>query len=390
MKIALVATHSFPIPCHNVFIDGKYVNIHTGDFVILQLANALAELGHEIYLVAPEGSKPSNKVTLLSMMASYGKYPPSSETCENDAFNKHKEVLLSCDVIHDFSTTKMIADNFYNYHQLNINPSIGKNVLSTIMGGPWTNSRIPHNVVGWSKTHADRIIRGATDYEGTPTPDLAGHTGKPVKDVRVVNGGVDTKLYYPNENYQKNNKILWMGRWSKVRGYSQAVEIAKANPHVEFIFAGGKPEDQYFAPERECAKEAEEQCKDLSNVTIKWLPTEPNQHHFFKRKLYQEAKAFLYNVQFCEPFGLMQAESLACGTPVIGTNYGSVSEVVEHGITGYVCDNNISSFSSAISVIDKINPIACREAAVRRFDITIMAKNYLEKYQEIINGRSWG
>src|SRR5438045_3006969 len=98
MKIALVATHSFPIP----------YPIYTGDIVILQLANTLAEMGHEVSLVAPAGSQPDSKVRLLEMEASYGKYPPSSQLCEQRAYDKYHNELLRCNIVHDFSNSKWI------------------------------------------------------------------------------------------------------------------------------------------------------------------------------------------------------------------------------------------------------------------------------------------
>lgn len=368
MKIAIVATHSFPIPY-----------LPTGDIVILQLANVLGDMGHDVSLIAPAGTQTNGNVKLLEMKASYGKYPPSSQECENEAYLKHRFVIDQCDIVHDFSNSKWIVKNLAE--------SV-KKTISTIMGGPWTqNEFTPPNIVGWSQSHVDRIIRGATDYEGTPTPDLAGHTGRPVKNARVVNGGVDTKIY--EATYNKKNYILWMGRWSKVRGYLQAIEIAKTNPNTQFIFSGVNPDNEYFAQEKACANEAVELASKVPNIKIQLLPLDPAEHLKNKIKLYQEARGFLYNVQFCEPFGLMQAEALACGTPVIGTNYGSVSEVIQDGVTGYVRENNISTLSEAISMIDNIDPKTCRERAVHRFDIKVMAQNYLTEYQNIINGNGW-
>lgn len=368
MKVSIIATHSFPIP---------YENLHTGDIVILQLANAISDMGHEVSLVAPEGSKPSDKIKLLPMQASYGKYPPSSQECEAKAFVDHKDALLESDIVHDFSTSKIISEGLFHagYRKL----------ISTIMGGPWTYAHGIHNVVGWSKSHADRIVRGAMDYEGTPTPDLAGHTGKPVKAAHVVNGGVETTFYTPT--YDKKDFFLWMNRWHEVKGYKQAIELARKTG-INLVLAGEHPDNEMFEYQRNCALEAVDLSKDLPNVRIEWLPPDPN-HHIAKRELYRQAKALLYTVQFCEPFGLSQAEALACGTPVIGTNYGSVSEVIENGFTGYVCNNNVNEFELAIDLVNTIDPKICREQAVKRFDIKVMAQNYLNEYNEIIKGNSW-
>lgn len=364
MKIGLITTHSFPVP----------YKIHTGDIVIANLAQALDEMGHEVTFYAPDGSYCPPHGSQLTMPCSYGEYPPRSEDCEQECFNLHRESLMSQDIVHDFSISKIITKNLY---------SLGKkSVISTIMGGPWMYPYPPHNLVAWSQSHRDRVIRGVTDYEGTLTPDLAGNNGYPVKDVFVVNGGIDTNWYTPT--YDKRNFLLWMNKWNPTRGYKMAIEIAKKTG-LELVMAGEHPDNEMFEYQKQCALEAIELSKGYPNIKFEWLPLDPN-HHTAKRELFRQAKALLYTVQFCEPFGLSQAEALSCGTPVIGINYGSVSEVIQDGITGYVRENNLDDLSDAVSMINNIDPRVCRDQAVRRFDIKVMAQNYLTQYKNIING----
>lgn len=368
MKIGLIANHSFPVPCKTH---------HGGDIVIANLAQALDEMGHEVTLYAPDGSYCPPHGKQLAMPCSYGQCPPSSEDCEQECFNTHRESLMNQDIVHDFSTSKIIIKNLYNLGK--------KSVISTIMGGAWTFPDPTYNLVAWSQSHRDRVIRGATDYEGTPTPNLAGANGYPVKEVRVVNGGINTDWYTPT--YNKKNFLLWMNSWHPVKGYKIAIEIAKKTG-LELVMSGEHPDNKIFEYQKQCALEAVELAKGFKNIKFEWLPPDPN-HHTAKRELYRQAKALLYTVQFCEPFGLSQAEALACGTPIIGINYGSVSEVIQDGVTGYVRKNNLEELSNAISMIDNIKPEICREQAVRRFDIKVMAKNYLTQYEYIINGGSW-
>ena len=366
MKIGLVTTHSFPIP----------FKIHTGDIVIVEMAKALSDLGHEVSLFAPEGSVCEN-VKVYSMPCSYGKYPPSAQDCEQQCYDSHVDVLKSLDIVHDFSVQKTIIKNLHS--------SEFKNVCCTIMGGPWTQPQQPHNVIAWTQSHRDRILRGATDYENTPTPDLAGVTQTPVNECRVVNGGVDTNFYTPT--YKKEDFFLWMNRWHPAKGYKQAIDLAKLTG-IKLVMAGEHPDNEQFEFQKNCALEAIEYAKYASNVSFEWLPLDPN-HHTAKRDLYRKAKALLYTVQFNEPFGLSQTEAMACGTPVIGTKYGSVPEIVINGINGFVRDNNVKNLSTAIDMIDIVSPEVCRKNAVERFDIKVMAKNYLAKYQDILNGESW-
>lgn len=372
MMITLIATHSFPIP---------FENHHTGDVVIANLARSLEDLGHEVNLCAPKGpnSYQPNKGRFLEMRGSYGAYPPSAQECEQEAYNLYLDIFKQSDIVHDFSIGKTIVANLNN---------IGyKNTTCTLMGGPWTHSYPPRNLITWSASHRNRVLRGATDYENTPTPDLAGPPQFAVKEAKIVNGGIDTDYYSPLYDSDKKDFFLWMNRWHPAKGYKQAIEIAKVSG-IELVLMGEHPDREKFDFQRQCALEAVELSKNLPNIKVGWLPPDPH-HHDTKIQFYRQAKALLYTVQFNEPFGLSQAEALACGTPVIGTNYGSVSEVISHGETGFVCQNNTESFVNAISKINTISSINCRTEAVKRFDRLVMAKNYLGFYERVMAGDNW-
>lgn len=367
MRIALVATHSFPIPSPT----------HTGDIVIADLARALDELGHEVHLYAPEGTYCPPHGKQVSMKASYGKYPPSSQECEEECFSRHADLLRQADIIHDFSVSKRIIECLYQEGN--------RNFVSTIMGGAWSHSYQPKNLVVWSQAHRNRVIRGATDYEGTPTPDLAGPSQQPVADAHVVYGGIDTDFYHPT--YEKEDFYLWMNRWHPVKGYREAIGLAQKTG-IHLLLAGEHPDNEMFEYQKSCALEAASLASGCSNIRIEWLPKDPN-HHTAKRTLYQKAKALLYTVQFQEPFGLSQTEALACGTPVLGTNYGSVPEVINDDITGCVVANNLAAFENALSRMNGILPSTCRKYAVDRFDRKVMAQAYLKEYNLVLNGSSW-
>lgn len=368
MKIGLVATHSFPIP----------YKTHTGDVVIMDLARSLDEMGHEVHLYAPDGSYKPPHGQLYPMRASFGKYPPSAEYCEQECFHNYADILRNEDIVHDFSVTKSIVENLHREGKTN--------TLCTLMGGAWTHNYPPHNLVVWSQAHRDRVLRGATDYEGTPTPDLAGPPQKPVKDAHVVYGGVDTDFYTPT--YEKKDFYLWMNRWHPAKGYRMAIEIAKETG-IQLVMAGEHPSNEMFDYQKQCALEAVDLAIGHPNIRFQWLPPDPD-HHTAKRELYRQAKALFYTVQFQEPFGLSQTESLACGTPVIGTNFGSVPEVIKDNIVGYVCKNEIQDFISKLEKIDNLNPQTCREYAVSNYDRRVMAASYLVQYQNILSGNGWG
>jgi glycosyltransferase involved in cell wall biosynthesis len=368
MKIGIITTHSFPIPTPT----------HTGDIVILDLAESLDEMGHQVNLYAPAGTRKTQNGNLFQMRSSGGKASPSSWECEQECFESYASTLRQEDVIHDFSISKRITENLIQEGK--------RNVISTLLGGTWGHPNPSINIVVWSEAMRLRGLRGATDYENTPTPEMGGPPNNPIKDAHVVYGGIDTNWYTPT--YLKEEFFLWMNRWHPAKGYHTAIELARKTG-INLVMAGEHPDNEMFDYQKQCALNAVELAKELPNVKFEWLPRDPY-HHEAKRELYRRARALLYTVQFQEPFGLSQVESLACGTPVIGINYGSVPEVIENNITGYVVGNNIGELSEATKLIDKIDPKICREHAVNRFDRKVMAKSYLAEYEAVIAGRCWG
>jgi glycosyltransferase involved in cell wall biosynthesis len=95
------------------------------------------------------------------------------------------------------------------------------------------------------------------------------------------------------------------------------------------------------------------------------------------------AAALLHLINFDEPFGLSVIEALACGTPVIAINRGSMPELIEDGVTGFLVDDTAGAVA-AIARIGEIDRAACRRAAIERFSIERMADRYLDLYRSIL------
>lgn len=95
------------------------------------------------------------------------------------------------------------------------------------------------------------------------------------------------------------------------------------------------------------------------------------------------AKALLFPITWDEPFGMAVVEALACGTPVIAMNRGAMPEIIEHGVNGFLA-NNEQEFAEYMKRIDEIDPVACRESVERRFSAEAMANAYVERYREVI------
>lgn len=103
-----------------------------------------------------------------------------------------------------------------------------------------------------------------------------------------------------------------------------------------------------------------------------------------KMKFISEAKALLFPIQWDEPFGMSVIEALACGTPVIAMNRGAMPEIIEHGVNGFLA-NNEDEFVEYMARIDEIDPEACRRSVEERFSADAMAKEYIARYEEVID-----
>jgi glycosyltransferase involved in cell wall biosynthesis len=96
------------------------------------------------------------------------------------------------------------------------------------------------------------------------------------------------------------------------------------------------------------------------------------------------ALALLHLISFDEPFGLSLIESMACGTPVIAFDRGSMPEIIRDGETGYVVED-IDGAINAVAAVRTIDRAICRADVEKRFTSTRMASDYVRVYQKILN-----
>jgi glycosyltransferase involved in cell wall biosynthesis len=102
-----------------------------------------------------------------------------------------------------------------------------------------------------------------------------------------------------------------------------------------------------------------------------------------KTKFISEAKALLFPIDWEEPFGMAVIEALACGTPVIAMNRGAMPEIIQHGVNGFLADNE-QEFLEYMGRLDEIDPAACRQSVIDKFSEDVMAQGYLERYMQAI------
>ena len=96
-----------------------------------------------------------------------------------------------------------------------------------------------------------------------------------------------------------------------------------------------------------------------------------------------KARALLHLINFDEPFGLSVVEAMACGTPVIATRRGSMPELIEHGVNGFLVDD-LEEALAAVERIDTLDRSAVRASVVERFSVARMADEYLALYRRVL------
>ena len=98
------------------------------------------------------------------------------------------------------------------------------------------------------------------------------------------------------------------------------------------------------------------------------------------------ARALLFPIDWPEPFGLVMIEAFACGTPVISYSAGSVPEVMQDAVTGFIVSDQQEAIAAARN-IDAIDRRRCREVFERRFTADTMARRYVDIYRELEGSR---
>lgn len=192
--------------------------------------------------------------------------------------------------------------------------------------------------------------------------------------VGTVYNGLNVSEY----NYVEKNRgdyLLWVGRINKKKGPEDAIEAAKILNKQLVLAAAIDPVDMPYY-------EVEIKPKiDQKNVYFVGEIL-----HSTVDKLYGNAYATLFPISWHEPFGLVMIESMACGTPVVAYNAGSVPEVIKDGKTGFVVDpdSGVDGLVHAIRETDRIQRGDCRSRVVENFSKDKMVEGYIEVYKKIL------
>ena len=192
---------------------------------------------------------------------------------------------------------------------------------------------------------------------------------KGFSDLEVVPNGIDTHAWIPSR--EVGDYFTWVGRIVPNKGLGHAVRAAR-KAGIRLKVFGPVEDTSYFADEVEpfLANDIEFHGHKSGEVL---------------RKEVAGARGALVTPLWDEPFGLVAAEALSCGTPVVGFDRGAIAEVV--GDCGYlVQSDDVGALAEAIGQIGQIDRTACRQRAVQRLSIQAMIRRYEECYAKVIAG----
>ncbi|MFH1790463.1 MAG: glycosyltransferase family 4 protein [Candidatus Omnitrophota bacterium] len=301
--------------------------------IVDMLINGLSEKGHEVFLFAhPDSKTPAGLMT----------YPGKSS-------RSLKDTLANALAVARFTRTGQPIDVVHSFSRLAY--------LLFIMSSGIPKIQSYQRRIASGSIRLGRLLAGRS-ITFTSCSRYGMNTAGPVGGRwAVIPNGVPMSIYSFVPHVAKDAPIVYLGRVERFKGVHVAIEVARAAGRP-LIIAGNHAMSRegldYFK------KTILPQC---DGDRIKYIGPVDDAG---KNKLLGEAAALLFPVEEGEPFGIVMAEALMCGTPVIGFNRGAVEEIVNNGVTGYVCDT-FADMVSAVKNIGGIDRGKCRQSAEERF-----------------------
>lgn len=199
--------------------------------------------------------------------------------------------------------------------------------------------------------------------------------------IKTIHHGIDLDEFTFNAEPQ-GDYLLFFGRIHPDKGVKEAIEISRRTKN-RLVIAGIIQDKAYFEKEVQ-------PCLDNNGVTYVGSvgPEKRN-------GLLGNAKALLHPISFDEPFGLSVVEAMACGSPVISFNRGSMPEIIKDSINGFLVAD-VEGAVKAVGRLGEINRSNCRQSMEKNFCVERMTDDYITVYKEIIEKtksealRPWG
>ncbi len=322
--------------------------------IVAHLSDALVDLGHEVTLFA--SGEAQTRATLV---------PVRDQAIRLDPAPLKSDLAAHLNMLHEVRSR---ADEFDILHfhsdllQFPLFESLAARTVTTIHGRldlkdlPETYRRWPHfPLVSISESQREplRFANWAATVHHGMSPDLYRYFSAP-------------------DAAKGDGYLAFLGRISPEKRPDRAIAIAKrAGMRLKIAAKVDQADKAYFHEHIEPL---------LDHPLIEFIGEIGDGE---KSDFLGNARALLFPIDWPEPFGLVMIEAMACGTPVIAWNCGSVPEVIDHGISGFIVDSEDAAVD-AVERVYQLDRERVRRTFENRFSSTVMAYRYLEVYQRLI------
>lgn len=338
MRIAILSPISWRTP-----------PVHYGPWesVVSLLTEELIRMGVDVTLFATGDSRTSGE--LVAVCAH-----PYSEDRSIDP--KVAECLHISEAFERAAEFDLIHNNF-DFLPLTYSGLVDTPVLTTIHG-----FSSPKILPVYRKYNGRSHYVAISDSDRSPELDY----------IATVHHGIDV-AQFPFRG-AGGQYLLFFGRVHPEKGVREAIDVAK-RAGVKLVIAGIIQDHDYYTTLVE---------PHIDGVTVEYLGSVGAEQ---RAEVLGQALALLHLISFDEPFGLSLIESMACGTPVIAFDRGSMREIIRDGVTGFIVDD-IDGAVNAVGVVKTIDRSVCRSDVEKRFSSARMARDYIRVYRKILNGEA--
>ena len=233
--------------------------------------------------------------------------------------------------------------------------------------------RLPHVTTLHGRLNMPDLKPFYDIFSDMPVVSISHEQRKPLMNANWVGNvyhGLPENLFQPS--YDSGKYLAFLGRISPEKRVDRAIEIAvRAGIPLKIAAKVDKSDQEYFV----------EHIRPMLEHPLVEFIGEVSENE--KNELLGDAIALLFPIDWQEPFGLVMIESLACGTPVVAFNKGSVPEVISHGVNGFI----VETLDDAVRAVENIGLIdrkECRRSFEQRFTAGRMAADYVKVFNNTL------
>ncbi|MBL6752390.1 MAG: glycosyltransferase family 4 protein [Nevskia sp.] len=319
--------------------------------VVAYLSDALVELGHEVTLIATGDS-----LSKASLEPAW----PRALRLDASIRDSLAPIFILMETAARRASEFDVVHSHIDYFGYPLLRRLGIPSLTTLHG----RLDVPE-LAALYRVYGDMPVVSISDAQRGPLPHA--------NYVSTVYHGMPESLLVRGNG--AGGYLAFLGRVSPEKAPDAAIRIAaKAGMPLRIAAKVDKVDEEYFARDIEPL---------LAQPHVKYIG-EIADHQ--KSDFLGDAVGLVFPIAWREPFGLVMIEAMACGTPVVAFNHGSVPEVIEHGVTGFIVDSEHAAAEAALR-LHTLDRGRIRAEFERRFTAHTMARNYVALYERLAERR---